>query len=317
VGDKAGEALTLYNIAYLERNRDNLNEALTQIETAINIIENLRTKIDSQQLRASYFASVQGYYELYIDLLMQLHKTNPSKGYDALALNASERARARNLLEILTEARADIRRGVDSKLAQQERTLQQQLNAKEFRKYQILNRQRGKKETEDLNNINKDIEPLLTQLDDVRSQIRKKNPSYAAITQPGAFTLNLQQIQQQVLDDNTLLLEYSLGEERSYLWAVTKTGITSYELPKRADIEAAAQKFYKQLKSEAVSNPEAGMKLSQMLLAPVASQMGHKRLLVVSDGILQTIPFAALPIPENTQAFSFFVRRQLSFATDY
>jgi tetratricopeptide (TPR) repeat protein len=145
VGDKAGEALTLYNIAYLERNRDNLNEALTQIETAINIIENLRTKIDSQQLRASYFASVQGYYELYIDLLMQLHKTNPSKGYDALALNASERARARNLLEILTEARADIRRGVDSKLAQQERTLQQQLNAKEFRKYQILNRAARKK----------------------------------------------------------------------------------------------------------------------------------------------------------------------------
>jgi CHAT domain-containing protein len=109
----------------------------------------------------------------------------------------------------------------------------------------------------------------------------------------------LQQIQQQVLDDNTLLLEYSQGEERSYLWAVTKTGITSYELPKRADIEAAAQEFYKNLKSE-TGNIEEGMKLSQMLLAPVAGQMGNKRLLIVSDGALQSIPFAALPTPDGT-----------------
>ncbi len=300
-GDKTQEAVTLYNVAYLERNRGNLNESFTQMKAAIEIIEELRTNVASQELRASYFASKQHYYEFYIDLLMQLHKTNPSKGYDALALNASERARARNLLEILTEARADIRRGVDPKLVEQERTLQQQINAKEYRKYQLLNGQRGKKETEELNAIAKEIESLLTQLDEVQAQIRQKSPSYAAITQPGAFTLTLPEIQKEVLDDNTLLLEYSLGKDRSYLWAVTKTGITSYELPKRADIEAAAQEFYKQVNSPQEGSPEVGMKLSQMLLAPVASQMGQKRLLVVGDGILQTIPFAALPIPENTQ----------------
>ena len=298
-GDKTGEAVTLGNIAYLERNRGNLNEALTQMEAAINIFENLRTKIASQQLRASYFATVQDYYQFYIDLLMQLHKTNPSKGYDALALETSERARARNLLEILTEARADVRRGVDPELVKQERSLQQQLNALEYRRYQILNGQYGKKETEELNAIPKQIEFRLSRLDEVQAQIRQKNPTYAAITQPGAFTLNLQQIQQQVLDDKTLLLEYSLGEERSYLWAVTKTGITSYELPKRADIEAATKDFSNQLKSpEAVSSPEA-RKLSQMLLAPVAEQLGQKRLLIVGDGVLQSLPFAALPIPEN------------------
>jgi CHAT domain-containing protein/Flp pilus assembly protein TadD len=297
VGDKAGEALTLYNIASLERDRGNLNEALTQIEAVINIIENLRTKIDSQQLRASYFASVQGYYEFYIDLLMQLHKTNPDKGYDASALTMSERARARNLLEILTEANADIRRGVDPKLAEQERTIQQQLNTQEFRKYQLL---KGQYTNKQLAAIQKDIEALLTQLDEVQQQIRVNSPSYAALTQPGAFTLDLQQIQQQVLDDNTLLLEYSLGEERSYLWAVTKTGIISYSLPPRADIEAAAQEFYKQLTSTEEGSPEVGMKLSQMLLAPVANQLGQKRLLIVSDGALQSIPFAALPIPDET-----------------
>jgi len=42
------------------------------------------------------------------------------------------------------------------------------------------------------------------------------------------------------------------------------------------------------------------MKLSQMLLVPVANQLGQKRLLIIGDGALQSIPFAALPIPETT-----------------
>jgi tetratricopeptide (TPR) repeat protein len=137
-GDKAGEAVTLFNIAYLDRSQGNLNIALTQMEASITIIEDLRTKIDTQQLRSSYFATAQDYYTFYIDLLMQLHKTNPSKGYDALALNASEHARARSLLELLTEAHADIRRGVDPKLVEQERTLQQQLNAAEQSRVKLL-----------------------------------------------------------------------------------------------------------------------------------------------------------------------------------
>jgi CHAT domain-containing protein/Flp pilus assembly protein TadD len=294
VGDKAQEAVSLFNLAYLERNSGNLNEALTQIEAAINIIEKLRTNVASQELRASYFASVQAYYQFYIDLLMQLHKTNPNKGYDALALHASERARARSLLELLTEANANIRQGVNPELLQRERTIQQQLSAAEYNREQLLKGQYTDKQLED---IKQQIATLLTQLPQLEGEIRINSPRYAALKYPQP--LNLQQIQSSVLDDNTLLLEYSLGPERSYLWAVTKTGITSYELPKRADIEAAAKAFYAQLKSEQGSLDE-GMKLSQMLLAPVAAQLGNKRLLIVGDGILQSIPFAALPIPEGT-----------------
>jgi CHAT domain-containing protein/Flp pilus assembly protein TadD len=295
-GDKAVEAATLYNLAYLERNRGNLNVALTQMEGAITILEDLRTKIGSQELRASYFAQVQnqGYYQFYIDLLMQLHKTNPNKGYDAQALHASERARARSLLELLTEANANIRQGVNPKLLDEERDLQQQLSAAEYNREQLL---KGQYTNKQLTEIKQQIETLLTRLQQLEGEIRVNSPRYAALKYPQP--LNLQQIQQQVLDDNTLLLEYSLGEERSYLWAVTKTGITSYELPPRADIETVAQEFYKQLKSEAGSIEE-GMKLSQMLLAPVVNQLGNKRLLIVGDGVLQSIPFAALPIAEGT-----------------
>ncbi|MFB8790533.1 MAG: CHAT domain-containing protein [Potamolinea sp.] len=226
---------------------------------------------------------------------MQLHKTNPSLGYNAKALQASESARARSLLEILTEARADIRQGVDPKLLQQERSLQQQLNATEQSRVKLLNGQYTNKQ---LDTIKQQIESIITQLQQVETQIRANSPRYAALKYPQP--LNLQQIQQQVLDENTLLLEYSLGKDRSYLWAVTKTSINSYELPKSADIETAAKAYYQQLTSEQIPSSEVGMKLSQILLAPVANQLGNKRLLVVSDGALQSIPFAALPILGKT-----------------
>jgi CHAT domain-containing protein/Flp pilus assembly protein TadD len=292
VGHKDGEALTLRNFAVLERSRGNLNQALTQIEAAIKIIEELRLKIGSQQLRASYFAEKQNYYELYINLLMRLHKTNPSQGYDAKALHASERSKARSLLELLTEANANIRQGVDPKLLEQERNLQQQLNAAEQNRVKLLQGQYTDKE---LDNLKQQIENLITQLQQLEGEIRVKSPQYAALKYPQPLTLP--EIQQQVLDDNTILLEYSLGKDRSYLWLVSKTEITSYELPKRADIEAAAQAFYAQLKSSEMGSPEVGMKLSQMVLAPVANQLGNKRLIIVGDGVLQSIPFAALPIP--------------------
>jgi tetratricopeptide (TPR) repeat protein len=101
VGDRAGEALTLANIADVKRAQGNLTEALTNIESSLKIIETLRTKIASPELGTSYFATVQNYYQFYIDLLMQLHKTQPNSGYDIKALEASERSRARSRLELL------------------------------------------------------------------------------------------------------------------------------------------------------------------------------------------------------------------------
>ncbi|MDY6938640.1 MAG: tetratricopeptide repeat protein [Cyanobacteriota bacterium] len=292
VGDRAGEAATLTNIAVAERDLGNLQTALAQIQAAIDIIEDLRTNIGSQELRASYFAQNQHRYEFYILLLMRLHRQNPESGYDSQALHISERARARGLLELLTEANADIRQGVDPSLLERERTLQQQLNAADTRRTQLLKDEYTQTQ---LDAVKQEIDNLLNQLQTLEGQIRATSPRYAELQYPEPLTL--EEIQQQILDDDTLLLQYSLGETVSYLWAVSKTGITSYELPPRAEIEAAAQPFLEYLKSPTGTNPESGIPLSQILLEPVAEQLNGQRLLIVGDGILQTIPFAALPIP--------------------
>jgi CHAT domain-containing protein len=313
------EAGALFNIAYVERERGNLTEALSNAEAGIQILESRRGTISGQELRSAYFATVQNHYEFYIDLLMRLHKQKPSAGYDGKALEASERARARSLLEILAEANADIREGVDATLLNRERALQQQLNAKARQQTQLLGGQHSEAQE---NALAKDIETLTNEFQSVESQIRQTSPRYAALTQPQPLTLK--EIQAKVLAPDTLLLEYSLGTERSYLWAVTPTSINTYELPRREEIETVARQVYTLLtspkqwsgtkesnqrniglpgektqtgtqQSQSLAGPEAATRLSQMILAPVDARLADKRLLIVADGALQYIPFGALP----------------------
>jgi CHAT domain-containing protein/Tfp pilus assembly protein PilF len=331
VGDRAIEAAVLGNIALIERDTGNLAGARGKVEAAIAIIESLRTKIINQELRASYFATVQGYYEFYIDLLMRLHKQNPNEGHNAEALQVSERARARSLLEILAEANADIRQGVDSKLVERERALQQQLNVRAQEQTRVL---AGSHSEEQATAIAREIEALTNEFQQLETKIRQTSPHYAALTQPQPLSAG--QIQQ-LLDKDTILLEYSLGDERSYLWAVSQSAIASYELPKRDEIETLARQVYallnspKQWSGEALEelrsreeptakkeerkripqaksseaptleSPEAATRLSEMLLGgPVPAQLRNKRLLIVGDGVLQYIPFAALPAPVDS-----------------
>ncbi|MEB3281297.1 MAG: CHAT domain-containing tetratricopeptide repeat protein [Lyngbya sp.] len=290
VGDKAGEANTLYNFAFLKRSQGNLTEALTDMESAINIIEELRTKIISQDLRTTYFSTVYGYYELYIYLLMELHEQNPNQGYDAKALHASERGRARSLLDILAESGADIKKGVDPQLLAEEQRLLQRLNALD----QTRQLNPGERDFEELK---QEIEAVRSELRNLEVEIKRNSPQYASLQYPEPLTAS--EIQQQVLDDETVLLVYSLGTERSFLWLVSTTEVKSYQLPKREEIEALATSFLQEIQSLAVV-PPTGEKLSQILLSPVINQLGNKRLAIVGDGILQTVPFAALPISNNS-----------------
>ncbi|MBD2354489.1 tetratricopeptide repeat protein [Tolypothrix sp. FACHB-123] len=299
VGDRGGEANTLYNLAYLERSRGNLQAARTNVEAAIKIIEELRTKIDNKDLRSSYFATQQGVYKFYIDLLMELHKKEPSQGYAALALHYSERSRARSLIELLNEANAKILKGANPQLIAQERNLRQQIDAKTTlqRNLEASSNKNDLVTKAAIQRLKQEIANLTNQYEQLQAQIRTSNPEYAKLTNPDPDKdiLKLPQIQQQ-LDQDTLLLQYSLGEERSFLWAVTSTSMQVYTLPPREEIEKVATRFHSSLQQETAGEfaIEEAQKLSQLILAPVAEQLPGKRLVIVADGGLQTIPFAAL-----------------------
>jgi CHAT domain-containing protein/tetratricopeptide (TPR) repeat protein len=312
IGDLSSAAVVLEGIARAEQKRGNFEEARKNITESLALIETVRSRSGSLQLRASYRASVERAYEFYIDLLMQQHAKNPAQGFDAEALRASERSRARSLLEKLSEAPVDIRQGIDPALIEKERDLKRVMNAKAQREMSLKAR---KGSAEEIAMLQREISALEDEYQQLQAAIRKNSPQYSALTQPQP--LGLKEIQQQ-LDSNTVLLEYALGETRSYLWAVSSDSLKTFELPKREQIEKVAKVVSESLVSRSVvksletpaqrrtriadadvSFRQSAADLSRMILAPAAAEFKNKRLVVVTDGALQYVPFSALSVVAN------------------
>ena len=313
--DPQGEAESRYWLAKLYQAQGRLSQALTESEKSIKLIETQRALVLGQNWRSAYFASVHRHFELYVDILMQLHKQQPERGFAALALQASERAKARSLLELLAETQGGIRRDVEPSLLKQEQQLRQQLSAKQNYLTQMLNAAAPEVE---IAGIELEIRQLTYEYDFVQAQINRQSPVYAQLTQPS--TLRLPEIQAMLKEDEgVVLLEYMLGDERSYLWLVTADTLIAEELPGRRVLENLSQEVSRVLTArqfqphedmahyhERVALAEAQFcprvtQLSQFILAPLKRVTGAQRLLVVADGGLQYIPFDALPLPGEAE----------------
>ncbi len=282
------QAVALLALAHARRQLGDMREARQAVEAGIARIESLRGSSARQEIRTSFLASNQAFYSFYADLLMEL-------GKPAQALAAGEEARARSLLDLLAEARTGLRHGIDPRLLAREAEAARRVNAAEEKRGLLA--QAGAS-SERLALAERELLSELTGYDRVEAEIRLASPRYVALTPPRS--LDAEQVQRRVLDDGTLLLEYSLGEERSWLWAVTPERIESFPLPSRAIIEGAARRAYGLASQKAPPRAQTELalaELSRLLLRPAAGLLDRKRLLVVGDGALHFLPFAALPVP--------------------
>ena len=297
LGDRRVEAESAYGLALAQRDQGNIQEAIETIESGLALIEQIRGEIVNPELRVSYFSSVLQYYELYTDLLVARYEKTKNSDDIRLALEASERVKARSLTELLREARIDIKQGVDPKLIEQARDLQEKLSLQYRRRTAAL---AGNLAAEKIAKITSDINTLTTELESAQTKIRRANPRYADLTQGATLAAN--EIQT-LLDDETVLLEYKLGATRSFLWLVTKNSVEVFALPAQKEIERAAKDFYDTIvsrkKTDEAKTSDLSKKLSDILLAPVAAKIENKRLAIVADGVLQFVPFAALASPNS------------------
>lgn len=312
IGNKKLEADIVYKKALAQQKLGNVDSAIEQVKIAIELSEFFRANSSNQQLKTFHFSTTNRYYKLYIDLLMQLHQQDPSKNYNAQALYIHELSHARTLLELLQEANINIREGITTDLIDKEKQLIHAINKNTESLLRLLSKPNYS--VEDKNKLEKQINELELELQQLQSKIREANPRYATIQKPKI--LSLEEIQKEILDDDTILLEYSLGKDASYLWLVTNKSFSSYKLPSKEEIEKAVDPvltyyrtfFHPQTESELDKKRNAAKeelfikatnKFSQMILGQVASQLGNKRLLVVPDGVLQYVPFNGLPDPRS------------------
>jgi CHAT domain-containing protein/tetratricopeptide (TPR) repeat protein len=300
------EVETLYNIAAAEERLKKYARAIEHIEQALERAERLRSNVASRNLQASYFATVQRHFESEIRLLMLRSRGSNRPRYESRAFLISERARSRSLLEMLAESRTDLHAGANAGLLDEEMRTRQQIEAVLKERSLLLAAKAPESETKmaDLK-----LETLLARRDRLDVEIRSQSPRYATLA--NSHHTGLKELQQQ-LDADTVLLEYYLGKEESYLWAVTADEIQGHTLPGEALIQKKAEPVYDLISRRSgleLSSKDrekaywaAAGQLSQILLAPISPKLKKRRLLVVADGILQYIPFQSLPAPETTAA---------------
>jgi CHAT domain-containing protein len=194
-------------------------------------------------------------------------------GDAATALSISERSRARLTLDAVQDALARADANAKGTLIQREQSLQ---NAAE--------------------RAGANLTTVLEQLAAVENEIRVAYPRLAAVRDREPLTAS--EMQAQLLDANTAIVEYSLANDRSFAWVLTHDAIRGVELPKRADIEPIAVRLHAALAEGDQRVRQHTIRkligeLSDVIIRPLRLPRAS-RLIVVPDGALFYVPFAAL-----------------------
>jgi CHAT domain-containing protein len=296
LADRVNEAAVLYALGASELRAGDYGAAETSLRRSLEVTENIRRVPTSRDLTAAFSATVHERYEKYIECLMRRHEAEPGRGYDARAYETSELARARALAETLRATQTSLVEGLDPALAAREKSLRQALRAREEQRVTLL----GAGRKPELEALDAELARLDAEYREVAEAIRARHPAFERVTRPTAW--EVRRIQEEVVaDPETVLLEYSLGETRGYVWAVTRERFVSRELPPRERVDAAAAEVYNLLSappdaSNAAALDAAARELSRLVLAPVAGELTKKsRVIVVADGSLHYIPFQMLP----------------------
>lgn len=299
----------------------NYRESLATIETL------RQGSLRADEARSTFLATIKDVFDesasAYAEMALFANSAAgaPLSGkaleYASEAFRINEQSRARSLLDLLSETDAAITEGVPVELLKrkQDNLDRQQDIADILTGINISNEDLKKKPAE----LDAELETLQTEYEGIENQIRTASPRYASLTanQP----LPMPDIQQKVLDDQTVLLEYALQNDGSYLWVVSRSGASLYKLPARPIVEKLATELRAQLIPSKLQRRIVGIDVAEVdrglgiassspadaqafvtasnalykaVLEPAAGLLGEKRLMVVADGALNYVPFEVL-----------------------
>jgi len=303
-------------------------QAVANYRESIGTIETLRQgSLRADESRTTFLASIKDVFDeaaaanAALALLTTAAATDPLSGkaleYAGEAFRINEQSRARSLLDMLSETDAAITEGIPAELLKRKQeNLDRQQDIADVLTGVNISREEIKKKPSELD---AELEKLQAEYEEIENQIRTASPRYATLTANKPLTLS--EVQQSVLDDQTVLVEYALQPEDSYLFVVSKSAVNLFKLPPRGSIEKLAMDLRAQLIPSklqrrivgidvaeanrglgiATTAPEdvvpfvaAANALYKVVLQSAAGMIGEKRLMVVADGALNYIPFEVL-----------------------
>jgi CHAT domain-containing protein/tetratricopeptide (TPR) repeat protein len=287
-GDPRGEASVHARAAEALRDLGRLEEALARIERAIELVEGIRAATAREDVRLGFFAFRQEYYDIALDILARHHDAAPSAARAGKALAMHERRLARELGEHLerraaTGAEHDTADSGTADSGTDETALLKRLATA----------------ASDATAEPATIDALLVAL----ARVRSRTPPNASLGVTGLDARDIERLRNEVLDTKTVILVFALGTLTSLRWTLDRNGLRLERIPRsRGEIESQVKALVAAWRSGSRERMNArqrlGAELAQHLL-PSDLPAGTERLVIVADGALNHIPFAALPGPPD------------------
>ncbi|MEO7660629.1 MAG: tetratricopeptide repeat protein, partial [Pyrinomonadaceae bacterium] len=312
ISHRISEASIIFNLARLASIEDRDDEALELARRSIEITDSIFTDVANSRSRGSYISSVFPRYEFLTSLLMKIEKKTPGQGFALQALQVVERSKARAMLENITLAESNFAADADPEVVQREKATRILLRAKADKLTELLC---GMPDQAEVAALDGEIGEIENELENILAEIKQKSPVYSAIKDPALF--DLAEFRKEILDDQSVFLEFALGDADSYLWVISQTGIDFFTLPPRDQIETRVERLRAILKKHEFSTDEAideyqtrisdadkeywleAHKLSDEILGSAAEKLAGKRLIIAADGKLHYFPLASLPMPNT------------------
>jgi CHAT domain-containing protein/tetratricopeptide (TPR) repeat protein len=280
-----------HELARLAAETGQVAEGLELVRQAIELREKIRSDVAPPSIRASFLARWRDDFSLWIDLLLRAADSD-MEGSLERAFAVSERAHARTLQELLIEAGDEIT--APAALLERQRKLTARLDDLVHR-YTL-----GDAAVDDPEGLLTEIRDVETELGGLEWQLRRP-----PLEREGLEPLELGSVQD-LLGEEDALLEYALGEERSFLFVVRRSSLAVEVLPPAEAIAERVAALRRGLYPLGLSDwrglIEDSRDAYRELLAPAEPHLeGVRRLIIVPDRELFYLPFEILlrevPVP--------------------
>ncbi len=311
LGEKSREIMLLweayFGLGQCVEKQKKYDLAVESYKKSIEIIDRVKSQIVLDVEKVGYFRRKFKVYECLIDLYYKQLLEDSSKKTAMEIYNLVEKAKAASFLEILKESQTDIYK----KLPEEMREREKELSDKILGFIKILSGPDiSEKERAEINNKLFEAEDRYNAL---ISEMRQENPEVAAII--AQKPCPIESIQDKVLDKETIILEYFLGEKMSLMFLISNDSFKIFPLPSREEILNSMKPYLKIISDTPIkdfrSKSEA-RRFYNMLLQPTETEISNsvKNLVIIPDGVLHYMPFETLvmkdpdPISEKNYLIS-------------
>jgi len=271
-----------------EKKEDSM-QAIKHYHNSITTIESVRRKLETEEQKVGFLREKIKIYEGLINLLFKMKEKDSTKGYIQESFHVAEKAKSRAFLELLAEAKVELAAGLSQELESEEKNLQKQLT-------DIHNRLLDPKiKEEEREELYKKLQGIESKYNDFVLELRMKNPKYASLVYPEPYSFS--EVQRELLDEETYLVEFFIGEDNSFLWVISKNEILWFHsFPSEQELFEKIAAYQTQISQRKINlDLRLGKELFDFLLKDALKKVPVlSHLIIIPDGILLRFPFEAL-----------------------